>query len=111
MTLGKAVGGGFPVGAMFARPAVADLFGPGKHGSTLGANAVCMAVSRTIFDVIDRDKLVERAAVLGEHGAARLGNDPAIRGKIAGVRGRGLMIGIELKEPRSSSSRRAWSLA
>jgi len=99
MTLGKAVGGGLPVGAMFARPAVAELFGPGKHGSTLGANPICMAVSRTIFDVIEREKLVERAAVLGEHGAARLGNDAAIRGKVADVRGRGLMIGIELKEP------------
>jgi acetylornithine/N-succinyldiaminopimelate aminotransferase len=99
MTLGKAVGGGLPVGAMFARPAVAELFGPGKHGSTLGANPICMAVSRTIFDVIDRDKLVERAAVLGEHGAARLRNDASISGKVADVRGRGLMIGIELKEP------------
>ena len=99
MTLGKAVGGGLPVGAMFARPAIAELFGPGKHGSTLGANPICMSVSRTIFDVIDRDKLVEHAAVLGEHGAARLRNDSSIQNKIAGVRGRGLMIGIELKEP------------
>ena len=62
MTLGKAVGGGLPVGVMFARPAVADLLVPGKHGSTLGANPICMAVSRTLFDVIEREKLLDNAA-------------------------------------------------
>src|SRR5207247_9034351 len=79
MTLGKAVGGGLPVGVMFARPALADLLAPGKHGSTLGGNAICMAVSKTIFDVIERDKLTDRAAVLGEHAIARLRNEPSIQ--------------------------------
>jgi predicted acetylornithine/succinylornithine family transaminase len=99
MTLGKAVGGGLPVGVMFARPRVADLLVPGKHGSTLGGNAVCMAVSRTLFDVIDREKLVDNAAALGEYGVARLRNESSIRDKIAAVRGRGLFLGIELKAP------------
>jgi len=97
MTLGKAVGGGLPVGVMFARPALADLLAPGKHGSTLGGNAICMAVSKTIFDVIERDKLTDRAAVLGEHAIARLRNEPSIRAKVAAVRGRGLFLGVELK--------------
>ena len=79
MTLGKAVGGGLPVGVMFAKPAVADLLVPGKHGSTLGGNAICATVSRTVFDVIEREKLVERAAVMGEQAMARLKNEPAIR--------------------------------
>ncbi|MEA2734822.1 MAG: acetylornithine/N-succinyldiaminopimelate aminotransferase [Humisphaera sp.] len=101
MTLGKAVGGGLPVGVMFAKPQIAALLVPGKHGSTLGANPICMAVARTIFDVIEREKYVERAAVLGEHAMARLKNEKRIVSKIAGVRGRGLMIGIELKnEPQ-----------
>jgi acetylornithine aminotransferase len=98
MTLGKALGGGTPVGAMFAKPAIAELLGPGKHGCTLGGNAVCTSVSRTVFDVIEREKLTEHAAALGEHGVARLRNDPKIREKVAGVRGRGLFLGIELKE-------------
>ena len=101
MTLGKAVGGGLPVGVMFAKPQIAAFMVPGKHGSTLGANPIAMSVARTIFDVIEREKYVERAAVLGEHAMARLRNEKRIAEKLAGVRGRGLMIGIELKsEPQ-----------
>ena len=99
MTLGKAVGGGLPVGVMYARPEIADLLVPGKHGSTLGGNAICMAVSTALFDVIEREKLVDNAAVLGEYGVARLKNEPSIRDKVAAVRGRGLFLGIELKNP------------
>jgi acetylornithine/succinyldiaminopimelate/putrescine aminotransferase len=98
MTLGKAVGGGLPVGIMFAKPQFAELFGPGKHGSTLGGNAICTNVSKTIFDVIERDGLVENAATLGEYGLARLRNEASIKQKVASVRGRGLFIGIELKD-------------
>jgi acetylornithine aminotransferase len=96
MTLGKAVGGGLPVGVMFAKPDVAKLMGPGKHGSTLGGNPICMAVARTIFDTIEREKLVEHAAQLGEHAIARLRNEPKIKSKVKEIRGRGLMLGIEL---------------
>jgi predicted acetylornithine/succinylornithine family transaminase len=99
ITLGKAVGGGLPVGIMFAKPEIAALLVPGKHGCTLGANPICMAVSKTIFDVIDRERMVDHAAELGEHGIARLKNESSIRQKVASVRGRGLFIGIELKEP------------
>ena len=99
MTLGKAVGGGLPVGVMFAKPALADLLVPGKHGSTLGGNGIAMAVSRTLFDVIEREKLLDNAATLGEYGVARLKNESSIRDKVAGVRGKGLFLGIELKNP------------
>jgi predicted acetylornithine/succinylornithine family transaminase len=99
MTLGKAVGGGLPVGVMYARPEIAALLVPGRHGSTLGGNAICMAVSRTIFDIIERDDLVGNASVLGEHAVARLKNEKQIAAKIAGVRGKGLFIGVELKQP------------
>jgi predicted acetylornithine/succinylornithine family transaminase len=98
VTLGKAVGGGLPVGAMFAKPEIAKLLVPGKHGCTLGGNPICMAVAKTIFQVIDRERLTENAAALGEYGIARLKNEKKISAKITGVRGRGLMIGIELKE-------------
>jgi acetylornithine aminotransferase len=84
---------------MFAKPQLAALMVPGKHGSTLGANPIAMAVARTIFDVIERDGLVTNAAVLGEHATARLKNEKGIAGKIAGIRGRGLFLGIELKHP------------
>ncbi|CAN5417219.1 acetylornithine transaminase [soil metagenome] len=97
MTLGKAVGGGLPVGVMFARPEIAALLVPGKHGCTLGGNPICMSVSKTIFDVIEKEDLVTHAAALGEHAMARLRHEKKIAPKIAGIRGRGLFIGIELK--------------
>ena len=99
MTLGKAVGGGLPVGVMFARPDVARLLVPGTHGSTLGGNPICMAVARTIFDVIERDSLLDHARTLGEQAAARLRNETKLKGKVTDVRGQGLMIGLQLAEP------------
>ncbi len=107
MTLGKAVGGGLPVGIMFAKPSIAQLLVPGKHGCTLGGNPICMAVSRTIFDVIEREKLNENAAALGEHAIARLRNEESIAPKVAGVRGRGLFLGIELKQPPEGLAEKA----
>jgi acetylornithine/N-succinyldiaminopimelate aminotransferase len=97
MTLGKAVGGGLPVGVMYAKPEFAALFVPGKHGCTLGGNPICMAVAKTIFDVIERENLTQHAATLGEHVMARLRNEPKIKDKLAEVRGFGLFIGVELK--------------
>ncbi len=99
LTLGKAVGGGLPVGVMYAKPEIASLLVPGKHGCTLGGNPICMSVSKTIFDVIQKQDLVTHSATLGELGMARLKNEKKIAGKIAGIRGRGLFIGIELKSP------------
>jgi acetylornithine/N-succinyldiaminopimelate aminotransferase len=99
MTLGKAIGGGLPVGAMFAKPAIAKIFVPGKHGCTLGGNPICMAVAKTIFDVIEREHLLEHAAALGEHAVSRLQKDSTVASKIVSVRGQGLMLGIELREP------------
>jgi acetylornithine/N-succinyldiaminopimelate aminotransferase len=99
MTLGKAIGGGLPVGVMYAKPEIAALFVPGKHGCTLGGNAICTAVARTIFDVIARENYVSHAATLGELTIARLKNESSIKQKIADVRGKGLFLGIELKAP------------
>ena len=99
MTLGKAVGGGLPVGVMFAKPEVADLMVPGTHGSTLGGNPICAAAAAEVFHVIERDGLLAHAAKLGDRAMARLRDEPSIREKIADVRGRGLFIGIELRDP------------
>jgi acetylornithine aminotransferase len=99
MTLGKAVGGGLPVGIMHARPELAAMLTPGKHGSTLGANCICMAVTKAIFDVIERDGLLEHARVLGEHVMTCIKADCRAMQKIADVRGKGLFLGIEMKQP------------
>ena len=109
MTLGKAVGGGLPVGVMYARPEIAALLVPGTHGCTLGGNPICMAVAKTIFEVIEREKLIEHAAEMGELAFARLRNNLKINEKIVEVRGRGLMLGIELKTPPEKFLDKAFS--
>lgn len=98
MTLGKAVGGGLPVGVMFAKPELAALLTPGKHGCTLGGNPICMAVAKTIFEVIQRENLLAHAVELGQYAVDKLKNEPKLSKKITQVRGRGLMLGIELSE-------------
>ena len=95
--LGKALSGGFyPVSAVVSRRDVLGVFGPGSHGSTFGGNPLGCAVARTALRVLQDEHLVERSA---EHGAwfleqVRTLRHPAIKV----VRGRGLMIAIELHE-------------
>ncbi len=99
MTLAKAVGGGLPLGALVASEEVAQALKPGTHASTFGGNPVACAAGLATLAVIERDRLVERAAALGEHLLAALsslaGRSPAVRA----VRGRGLMVGVELDRP------------
>jgi acetylornithine/N-succinyldiaminopimelate aminotransferase len=98
MTLGKAIGGGLPVGAMYARPEIAALMVPGRHGCTLGGNLICMNVAKTIFDVIERDHLLDAAKRLGDVAVKAFRTDPRVASKVKEVRGKGLFIGIELHE-------------
>lgn len=107
MTMGKAAGGGLPVGIMFARPQFAELMGPGKHGCTLGGNPICMAVSKTIIDVIEKEKLLEHASALGRQAVQRFTAEAPLKAKIAAVRGKGLMLGIELTTPPEKFVERA----
>ena len=94
--LAKGLGGGVPIGALAFRDGQVNLRG-GAHGSTFGGNPLACAAALTVLEVIERDGLVERAAELGSHLLARLrdGMQPG-QGRVRDVRGRGLMIGIEL---------------
>ncbi|MDX1564583.1 MAG: acetylornithine transaminase [Phycisphaeraceae bacterium] len=101
MTLGKAVGAGLPVGVMCAAEHVADRFNSAKHGgvphaTTLGGNCVAMAVSLRMFEVLRRDDLIERAETLGETVMQKLRDFAADHPLVTDVRGKGLMIGLEL---------------
>jgi ornithine--oxo-acid transaminase len=95
--LGKALSGGFyPVSAVVSRREVLGVFGPGSHGSTFGGNPLGCAVARTALRVLQDEHLVERSA---EQGAWFLEQVRALRHPaIKAVRGRGLMIAIELHE-------------
>ncbi|MEM9418122.1 MAG: acetylornithine/succinylornithine family transaminase [Planctomycetota bacterium] len=101
MTLGKGVGGGLAVGVMCAQPHVAELYnaktqGGVKHATTLGGNCLSMAVTARIFEVLQRDSLVEQAEALGNAAMERLRTFAQTNPAVKDVRGRGLFIGIEL---------------
>jgi acetylornithine aminotransferase len=101
MTLAKGVGGGLPVGVMCATDKAAQLFdyrvhGAVAHATTLGGNCLSMAVAARLFDVLERDNLVQRAADLGDETMQRLRHFAASNPTIKQVRGKGLFIGIEL---------------
>ena len=102
--IGKALSGGFyPASAVLADKAILGLFKPGEHGSTFGGNPLAAAVSRAALRVIREEKLAERSQQLGEYFAEQLSEIPSPH--VKEVRGRGLLIGVELK-PEAKGARR-----
>lgn len=99
MTLAKGLGSGVPIGACLTSGAAAGLFGPGNHGSTFGGNPLACAAGLATLDTIVADGLMERAITVGD--AIRSGLHEALAGQagVVDIRGRGLMIGIELDRP------------
>ncbi len=100
--LGKALGGGLlPVSAFCAREEVMGVFRPGDHGSTFGGNALGAAVGLAALEVLQEERLAERAATMGAYLLRRL---KALRSPVVtDVRGLGLLIGIELDPKRVSA--------
>lgn len=94
MTVAKALGGGAPLSVCIAAPKYQDVLGPGKHASTMGGNPLCVAAGLAAVELIEEEGLVERAAEKGERIMAAL-RDADI-GCIREVRGKGMMIGMEL---------------
>lgn len=95
IVVGKALSGGFyPVSAVMANDEVMGVFNPGDHGSTYGGNPLGCAVARTALDVLREENLVERSETLGKKFLNELKTIQSPR--IVEVRGRGLLIGIEL---------------
>jgi LysW-gamma-L-lysine/LysW-L-ornithine aminotransferase len=96
MTMAKAIGGGIPLGAMAMTAAVADAMPKGGHGTTFGGNPLAMAAGTAAIRVMKEERLALRAAELGAYFMEQLSKIDSK--KIKEVRGRGLMIGVELKE-------------
>ena len=102
LTMAKGIASGFPLGAFIAREPVSEAMQPGDHLSTFGGNPVACAAAAANLDVIREEKLVENSRVRGGELLARFGR-LAERSPIVGdVRGRGLMIGIELVTDRKT---------
>jgi ornithine--oxo-acid transaminase len=102
--IGKALAGGFyPVSAVLADKAILGLFTPGEHGSTFGGNPLAAAVARAALKVIRDEDLAERSRTLGEYFVEQLTEIPTPH--VKEVRGKGLLIGVELK-PEAGGARR-----
>jgi predicted acetylornithine/succinylornithine family transaminase len=98
MCLAKALGSGLPIGACLAAPHVAGAFRPGDHASTFGGGPVVCAAALATLDVLEDEGLVERSARLGAAALDRLGKTVGDR---APVRGKGLLIGIEVGDGKA----------
>ncbi|MCU7939234.1 MAG: aspartate aminotransferase family protein [gamma proteobacterium symbiont of Bathyaustriella thionipta] len=102
MTLAKGLGNGFPIGACLAKGTAAEILVPGTHGSTFGGNPLACAAALATIHTLQEEKLDQRAAELGDY--FQQGFKTALatliaQDKILDIRGKGLMIGIELDRP------------
>jgi acetylornithine/N-succinyldiaminopimelate aminotransferase len=99
MTLAKALGNGMPIGACLARGAAAEVFAPGTHGSTFGGNPLACRAARAVLETMESEGLVANAAAQGRFLLAAFRESLGGVSGVAEVRGRGLMLGIELDRP------------
>ncbi len=99
VTLAKGLGGGVPVGACIARGEAATLFKPGSHGSTFGGNLLACTAALTTLEIIDSEDLCRNAAEVGQHIQTSLKRALAETPGVRDIRGKGMMIGVELDRP------------
>jgi acetylornithine aminotransferase len=95
VTLAKGIGGGLPLGATIAYGRAAQLLQPGDHGTTFGGNPIACAAANAVLDVIESKKLMQSAKVFEKKIKKSLSGTPGV----SEVRGRGLLLGIELTTP------------
>jgi acetylornithine aminotransferase len=101
MPLAKGLGNGVPIGACLAAGPAAQLFKPGSHGSTFGGNPLCCAAALATLSIIEEERLMENAVRIGDFIRSALAQRLAGLRGIREIRGKGLMIGIELEQPCS----------
>ncbi|MEU4349363.1 diaminobutyrate--2-oxoglutarate transaminase family protein [Streptomyces sp. NPDC023838] len=104
MVLSKAIGGSLPLAVIVYRDDL-DVWQPGAHAGTFRGNQLAMAAGTATLAYVRENRLAERAAVLGGRMLARLQGLAADHRSIGDVRGRGLMIGVELVDPEREDPR------
>ena len=101
LTTAKGLGNGMPISVCLMRGNACNLFKPGNHGSTFGGNPLACATALTVLEVIERDNLCKKAKqhgnIIKEKLMQKLGNS------VCAIRGRGLMLGIELDRPAANA--------
>ncbi len=103
--MAKGIASGLPLSGILAPRSLLDQLAPGAHGGTYGGNAVACAAALATLDVIDDERLAERAESLGTHLLDGLRDRAEGHGCVAEVRGRGLMVALEFAEPGSLTPR------
>jgi 4-aminobutyrate aminotransferase len=101
MTLAKGLGSGLPIGAVVAKKRIMEKWTRGAHGNTFGGNPLCCAAALATLDLVEREYAANAAAV-GEHFMGRLREMQGRHDVIGDVRGKGLMIGMEMVKDRAS---------
>ncbi len=99
IAMAKGLGGGFPIGAIWVKDTRTSLFTPGSHGTTFGGSPLACSAAHAVLDVIEKEDLTARAKELGNflhQGIQKLAED--FPKQILEVRGRGLMLGIQLTD-------------
>jgi len=91
----KGIASGMPLGVMMSRADIMDWV-PGSHASTFGGNPVCIAAALATLDVIEKENLLRNSAEVGAHMLRRMADWPKKHRIVGDVRGRGLMIGVEI---------------
>ena len=107
ISLAKGLGNGMPIGTCLARGEAAKVLVPGSHGSTFGGNPLACSVAATVIDTIDNEGLVARVAQLGQRLLDGFAQQLGELDFVANIRGRGLLIGIELDRPAGVLVQRA----
>ncbi|MED0678234.1 acetylornithine aminotransferase apoenzyme [Aneurinibacillus thermoaerophilus] len=96
ITMAKGLGSGFPIGAIVGKEKLAEAFGPGTHGTTFGGNPLACSSGLATLETMEEEGYLARVAEMGAYFMAKLEQLSAVRPEIVGVRGKGLMLGVEL---------------
>jgi acetylornithine aminotransferase len=107
MPLAKGLAGGVPIGAVVARGAAADVFGPGNHGTTFGGNPLACRAALETLSVIEDEGLLANAERIGHALRSAFARELTATAGVLDIRGRGLMLGIELACPCPDIPKRA----
>ncbi|MFY4774323.1 acetylornithine transaminase [Metabacillus sp. RGM 3146] len=102
ITAAKGLGSGFPVGAMLGKKELASSFGPGSHGTTFGGSMLAMAAVKATIETVLENEFLEQVVEKGSYLMNILEKELQSSNKVEGIRGKGLMIGIECREPVGS---------
>jgi acetylornithine/N-succinyldiaminopimelate aminotransferase len=102
ITLAKALGGGIAIGAMMARPEIAKSLVPGTHASTFGGNSIACAAAIAVIEAIEEEKLLDNTNAVGQYTRNKLEQLKEKYPIIDHIRGKGLMLGLQLNMPGAS---------